>query len=43
MERYQKPPYCGNLKDAGREEDQEIAGEDLLTRKWIEAGMNEGS
>jgi hypothetical protein len=33
MERYQKPPYCGTLKDAEREEDQEIAGEDLLTRK----------
>jgi hypothetical protein len=32
MERYQKLPYFGTLKEAGREEDREIAGEDQLTR-----------
>jgi hypothetical protein len=28
MERYQRLPYFGTLKETGREEDQEIAGED---------------
>jgi len=28
MERYQRLPYFGTLREAGREEDQEIAGED---------------
>jgi hypothetical protein len=40
MERYQRLPYFGTLRETGREEDRETAGEDLLTRKWVEAGMN---
>jgi len=28
MERYQRLPYFGTLREAGREEDREIAGED---------------
>jgi len=28
MERYQSLPYFGTLKETGREEDREIAGED---------------
>jgi hypothetical protein len=40
MERYQKLPYFGTLKEAGREEGRGIAGEDRLTRKWVEAGTN---
>jgi len=28
MERYQKLPYFGTLKEKGREEDRETAGED---------------
>jgi hypothetical protein len=28
MERYQRLPYFGTLGETGREEDQEIAGED---------------
>jgi len=28
MERYQRLPYFGNLRETGREEDREIAGED---------------
>jgi hypothetical protein len=28
MERYQRLPYFGTLRETGREEDQEIAGED---------------
>jgi hypothetical protein len=40
MERYQKLPYFGTLKEAGREEDRRIAGEDQLTRKRVEAGTN---
>jgi hypothetical protein len=40
MERYQKLPYFGTLKAAGREEDRGIAGEDQLIRKRVEAGTN---
>jgi hypothetical protein len=40
MERYQKLRYFGTLKEAGREEDRGIAGEDQLTRKRVEAGTN---
>jgi hypothetical protein len=40
MGKYQRPPYYGILRDAGREEDQRIAGEDRLSKKRGEAGMN---
>jgi hypothetical protein len=33
MGKYQRPPYCGILKEAGREEDLRIAGEDRLSKK----------
>jgi hypothetical protein len=35
--------YYGTLKEAGREEDLRLAGEDRSTKKWIEAGTNYGS
>jgi hypothetical protein len=40
MGKYQKPFYYGILKEAGREKVQRIAGEDRLSEKWEEAGMN---
>jgi len=40
MERYQRLHYFGTLKETGREEDPEIAGEDRYSRKRVEAGMN---
>jgi hypothetical protein len=40
MEKYQKPPYNGTLREEVREEDQEIAGEDRLSKKRGEVGMN---
>ena len=40
---YQKPPYYGTLKEAEREEDLRLAGEDRSPKKWVEAGMNYGS
>jgi hypothetical protein len=40
MGKYQKPPYNGTLREAGREEDQKIVGEDRLSKKRVEAGMN---
>jgi hypothetical protein len=40
MEKYQKPPYNGTLREAGRQEDQKIVGEDRLSNKRGEAGMN---
>jgi hypothetical protein len=30
LEKYQKPPYYGTLREAGREEDEKIVGEDRL-------------
>jgi uncharacterized glyoxalase superfamily protein PhnB len=33
MGKYQRPPYYGILKEAGREEDLRIAGEDRLSKK----------
>jgi hypothetical protein len=33
MEKYQSLPYCGILKEAGREEDLRIAGEDQSSKK----------
>jgi hypothetical protein len=43
MGKYQKLPYSGILKEIGREEDPGIAGEDRLSQKRVEAGMNYGS
>jgi hypothetical protein len=40
MEKYQTPTYYGILREAGRQEDQTIAGEDRLSKKQGEAGMN---
>jgi hypothetical protein len=42
-EKYQKPPYYRTLKEAGREEDLRLAGEDRSPKKWVEAGTNYGS
>jgi hypothetical protein len=39
VERYQRLPYFGTLRETGREEDREIAGE-IGNRKRVEAGMN---
>ena len=39
METYQRLPYFETLRETGREEDQEIAGEDRESRKRVEAGM----
>jgi hypothetical protein len=36
---YRRPPFCGILKEAGREEDQRIVV-DRLSKKRGEAGMN---
>jgi hypothetical protein len=43
MGKYQKPHYCGTLKEAGREEDIRLAGEDRSSKKRAGAGMNYGS
>jgi hypothetical protein len=43
MGKYQKLPYSGILKERGREEDRGIDGEDRLSKKRAEAGMNYGS
>jgi hypothetical protein len=40
MGKYQRPPYNRTFREAGREEDKKIAGEDRLSKKWGEAGMN---
>jgi hypothetical protein len=40
MGKYQRLPYYGTLMEAGREEDQRIAGENLLLKKRGEVGMN---
>jgi hypothetical protein len=40
MERYQRLPYFGTLRETGREVDRETAGEDWLSRKRVEAGTN---
>jgi len=37
MGKYQKRPYFGALKEAGREEDLTVAGEDQSSRKRVEA------
>jgi hypothetical protein len=41
--KYQKSPYYGTLKEAGREEDLRLTGEDRSSKKRVEAGMNYGS
>jgi hypothetical protein len=33
MERYQRLPYFGTLRETGREEDREIAGEEERTHR----------
>jgi hypothetical protein len=40
--KYQKPPYCGALKEAGREKDLRLAGEDRSSKGRAGAGMNCG-
>ena len=40
MGKYQKRPYYGTLKEAGREEDLRIDGEYRSSRKRVEAGTN---
>jgi hypothetical protein len=35
--------YYGTLKEAGREEEQRLAGEDRLSKKRVEAEINYGS
>jgi hypothetical protein len=40
LDKYQTPPYNGTLTEAGREKDQKIVGEDRLSKKRGEGGMN---
>jgi hypothetical protein len=40
MGKYQRLPYYGILKEAGREEDLRIAREDRLSKKRVDTGMN---
>jgi len=40
MERCQRLPYFGTLRETGSEEDREIAGEDRYSRTRVEAAMN---
>jgi hypothetical protein len=40
LEKYQRPPYNGTLREAGREEDQKLAGEDRLSKMRGEVAMN---
>jgi hypothetical protein len=40
MEKYERPPYNGTLREAGREEDQKIVGEHRFLKKRGEVGMN---
>jgi hypothetical protein len=40
MEKYKRPPYNGTLREAGREEDQKVVGEDWLSKKRREVRMN---
>jgi hypothetical protein len=39
MGKYQRPPYYRILKEAGKQEDLKIAGEDRLSKKRVEAGI----
>jgi hypothetical protein len=38
--KYQRPAYYGILKEAEREEELRIVGEDWLSKKLVETGMN---
>jgi hypothetical protein len=40
MGKCQRPPCYGSLKKTGREEGLRIAGEDGLSKKRVETGMN---
>jgi hypothetical protein len=40
IEKHQRPPYNGTLREAGREEDQKIVGRRYLSKKLEEDGMN---
>jgi hypothetical protein len=40
MEKYQRPPYSGTLREVGRDVDQKIVGEDWLSKKWREDEMS---
>jgi hypothetical protein len=40
MEKYQKPPYNRTFREAVTKEEQKIDGEDRLSKKPGEAGMN---
>jgi hypothetical protein len=40
---YQKPPYCGTLKEVRREEDLRLAGEDRSSKERAGDGMNYSS
>jgi hypothetical protein len=40
MGKYQRPPYYGIVREAGRDEDQRIAGEDRLSKERVEAEIN---
>jgi hypothetical protein len=40
MGKYERPPYYGILREAGREEDLRIVGEDRLAQKQAGVGMN---
>jgi hypothetical protein len=40
MERYQRLPNFGILRETGRQEDREIAGDYRYSRKWVDTGMN---
>jgi hypothetical protein len=40
MEKYQRLPYNKTLREAGKEEDQKIFGEDRLLNKRGEVEMN---
>jgi hypothetical protein len=42
LEKYQRLPYNGTFRELGREEDPKIVGEDRLSKKWGEVGMNKG-
>jgi hypothetical protein len=42
MEKYQRSPYNRNVKEVGREKDQKKDGEDRLSKKRGEVGINLG-
>jgi hypothetical protein len=40
MEKYQRLPYIGNVREAGTEEDHKIVARERLSKKRGEVGMN---